>query len=127
MRKVEGTRLTEGVKVDRDPYALSHALVRVALLVDLDLLDRERVEPDADLLPVPAPERVFERADAREVRPVELDPVREDLQVVLHLLVRGPARAQEDELAVDEEDDRCDVEVVRRVSEACAPVGQWIH
>lgn len=121
----KGGKRTKWVKVDRDPHTLRDTLVRVPLLVDLDLLDRKCVEPNADLRPVPPPERVLERPDSRKVCPVELDPVGEDLEVVFDFLVCGTTRAKEDEFPVDEENDGRDVEVVRWVAESCFNHGKF--
>lgn len=51
--------------------------------------------------------------------PVELDPVGKDLHVVLDLLVSGSSRSQQEQLALNQEDDGGDVEIIRRVTKAC--------
>lgn len=100
-----GVQLTERVEVERDRQALLDlARTRVGSLVD-----GECVEPDSDRRALVRPERVFERADAAQVRPVKFDAVCEDLHVVLDLVRRCLARPEEDELALDQEDYRGDV------------------
>lgn len=87
----EGAGLTERVEVQRHRHTLLYPLVCPLLLVcstpctpracrgRCHPIDRERVEPDAQRLAVVAPERVLERANAREMRPVGFDPVGQDL------------------------------------------------
>lgn len=68
---------------------------------------------------VPRPQRVLKSSNAAQVRPVELDLVSEDLQVVLDFLGSGSPGSQEDEAAGNQEDDGRDVEIVCGISEAC--------
>lgn len=99
-RSTQGRRRrTKRIKVKRHGDALLHGLVRVPLRVNPHLFNGERVEPHAHLGAVPRPQRVLERVDPAQVRPIELDAVGQDLQVVLNFFVRGAARAEEDEAA----------------------------
>lgn len=110
-------------------------------------IDRQRIQPDADPLAVPTPKGILEGPDSCEMSPVELDAVGEYLQIVLDLIfdglslryanghLNGRYRAvsgetdpyasaystwtEQDQLSLDQKDDRCEIEVGRRVSKTC--------
>lgn len=88
---------TKWIEVERDLDALLDRLVSISPCVDPHFFNREGVEPNPHASPVPRPKRVFERAYAGQVGPVEFDAVGENLQVVLDFLRSGSSRSKENE------------------------------
>lgn len=115
---VARARLTKWVEIELDRKVLLDGFEGVAILVEVRSVDGQGIKPDPDLVAAPAPERILECADPRQVRPIEFDVIGQDLQVILDLLIRGTLGSQEHQLTVNQEDDGGIVEVVSRISEA---------